>query len=57
MLRTLAAVVAGAALAAGAYLAGSAVAHSQDSGAQHQLMGACVSGKTFSIDGQTYTCR
>ena len=49
--------VAGLALAAGAYLTGTAVAHSQDAHAQHQLMGAVVSGRSIGIDGRTYVAR
>lgn len=49
--------VAGLALAAGAYLTGTAVAHSQDARSQHQLMGAIVGGQSIGIDGKVYEAR
>jgi hypothetical protein len=57
MMRKIITALAGLALAAGAYLTGSAVAHSQDARAQHSLMGAVVSGQSIGIDGRTYVAR
>ena len=56
-MRKIMTVIAGLALAAGAYLAGSAVQAHQDNGARQQLMGAVVSGQTVGIDAGTYACR
>ena len=56
-MRKIMVVIAGLAVAAGAYLAGTAVQAHQDNGAQHQLMGAVVSGRSIQIDTGTYACQ
>jgi hypothetical protein len=57
VMRAVITAIAGLALAAGAYLTGTAVAHGQDARAQHSLMGAVVSGQSVGIDGRTYVAR
>jgi len=56
-MRKIMTVIAGVALAAGPYLAGTAVQASRDSSSQHALMGAVVASKSIQIDAGTYACR
>ena len=49
--------IAGLAIAAAAYLAGTTVQAHQDNGARQQLMGAVVGGQSIGIDGRTYVAR
>ena len=49
--------IAGLAVAAGAYLAGSAVQATRDHASQHAVMGAIVTGQSLQIDGRTYVAR
>ena len=48
--------IAGLAIAAAAYLAGTAVQASQDNGARQQIMAAVVGGRSMQIDAGTYAC-
>lgn len=56
-MRKIMVVIAGLAIAAGAYLAGTAVQAHQDSGARQQIMGTVVGGQSMQIDAGTYTCQ
>ena len=56
-MRKITAAIAGLAIAAGAYLAGTAVQATRDHASQHAVMGAIVTGQSLQIDGQTYVAR